>query len=281
MNSPSSSPTFRVAVLSVVKHDYLPRSVAAHPRFEPVVVADDASAPDWIHERNQQFADQFQVPYVRDVEAALRDYGAQVAVVSSEAERHCGLSLRAAEAGLHIIQDKPMSPSLPECDRLVAAVEKQGVKFLLWNRNCLPAVLQARECLEAGRIGEIHAAHVDFYFAKDAGPPKGSRAAGDPPRDWLTHQIQAHQDGSDGGVGKLPMGELQVEGIYPLAYLQMLTGAAVFAEVFPYLKKTVLTWGDFGKITLPQILGINHWIVICLIIIVGVCLFLWFEKKGL
>ena len=33
---------FRVAVLSVVKHDYLPRAVAAHPRFELVVVTDDA-----------------------------------------------------------------------------------------------------------------------------------------------------------------------------------------------------------------------------------------------
>ena len=35
---------FRVAVLSVVKHDYLPRAVAAHPRFELVVVTDDAPA---------------------------------------------------------------------------------------------------------------------------------------------------------------------------------------------------------------------------------------------
>jgi predicted dehydrogenase len=45
--------------------------------------------------------------------------------------------------------------------------------------------------------------------------------------DWEEHQKAAHIDGSDGGLGKAPMGELSIEGIYPLAYLRMLTGAEV------------------------------------------------------
>src|SRR5690606_12974356 len=48
---------FRCAVLSVAKHDYVARGVASHPRFELTVVADDPQVPDWIHERNQLFAD--------------------------------------------------------------------------------------------------------------------------------------------------------------------------------------------------------------------------------
>ncbi|MHB8771788.1 MAG: DUF6691 family protein [Syntrophales bacterium] len=63
--------------------------------------------------------------------------------------------------------------------------------------------------------------------------------------------------------------------------LGMLAGAALFAEAYPLLKVTVLTWGNFGKITIPQVLGVNHWIVIALCIIGGVLLFRWFEKKGL
>ena len=39
----------RCGVFSVVKHDYLPRAVAAHARFELVVVADDVDQPDWVH----------------------------------------------------------------------------------------------------------------------------------------------------------------------------------------------------------------------------------------
>ena len=34
--------------------------------------------------------------------------------------------------------------------------------------------------------------------------------------------------------------------------LGMLTGAAVFAEVYPFLKTSVLKWGDFGKVTIPR-----------------------------
>ena len=49
--------TFRCAVLSAVKHDYVARGLASHPRFELAVVADDPGVPEWAHERNQQFAD--------------------------------------------------------------------------------------------------------------------------------------------------------------------------------------------------------------------------------
>jgi hypothetical protein len=63
--------------------------------------------------------------------------------------------------------------------------------------------------------------------------------------------------------------------------LGMLTGAALFAETYPVLKTSVLTWGNYGKITIPQILGVNHWFVIAAFIIIGILMFRWFEKKGL
>jgi len=64
------------------------------------------------------------------------------------------------------------------------------------------------------------------------------------------------------------------------AILGMLAGAALFAESFPLLSRTVLTWGNLGKITLPQVLGINHWLVIAFLVAGGLLLFRWFEKKG-
>ena len=63
--------------------------------------------------------------------------------------------------------------------------------------------------------------------------------------------------------------------------LGMLAGAALFAEAYPGLKSSVLTWGDFGKITLPQVLGLSHWIIIVVLIAGGLALFRWFEKRGL
>jgi uncharacterized protein len=63
--------------------------------------------------------------------------------------------------------------------------------------------------------------------------------------------------------------------------LGMLVGAAIFSEVYPALKDSVLTWGAFGKVTVPQMLGINHWFVIVAFVAAGVLLLLWFEKKKL
>lgn len=61
----------------------------------------------------------------------------------------------------------------------------------------------------------------------------------------------------------------------------MLVGAALYAEAFLLMKKTVLTWGDYGKITLPGVLGINHWILIAAMVAGGIFLLGWFERKGL
>ena len=63
--------------------------------------------------------------------------------------------------------------------------------------------------------------------------------------------------------------------------LGMLLGAALYAEAYPFLKGNLLTWGNLGKITLPQILGINHWIVIPIFILLSLRLFFWFEKNDL
>lgn len=63
--------------------------------------------------------------------------------------------------------------------------------------------------------------------------------------------------------------------------LGMLAGAALYAEAFPAMKATILTWGNMGKITLPQLLGINHWFVIVPFVIGTLFLFRWIEKKEL
>lgn len=58
----------------------------------------------------------------------------------------------------------------------------------------------------------------------------------------------------------------------------MLVGASLYATLHPWMMETVLTWGDYGGITLPGILGINHWIVIAALIVLVLALFRWFEK---
>ena len=81
------------------------------------------------------------------------------------------------------------------------------------------------------------------------------------------------------GTSAGALGEGRWDALWGIA--GMLAGAALYAEVYPSLKNTVLTWGVFGKITLPRILGVNHWVIIILFFAAGLILFRWFEKKGL
>jgi uncharacterized membrane protein YedE/YeeE len=63
--------------------------------------------------------------------------------------------------------------------------------------------------------------------------------------------------------------------------LGMLAGAALYAEAYPFMKKTVLTWGDLGKISLPGALGVRHWVVIPAFAVAAFVLFMLFEKRRL
>ena len=74
------------------------------------------------------------------------------------------------------------------------------------------------------------------------------------------------------------LGEGRWHGVWVI--LGMLFGAAIYAEVYPAIKATVLNWGDFGKVTLPQVLGVSPWIAIPIFVVLLLLLFVWFEKKG-
>ncbi len=81
------------------------------------------------------------------------------------------------------------------------------------------------------------------------------------------------------GTSMGALGEGRWDAVWGI--LGMIVGAALFAEAYPWLKATVYTWGDLGKITLPQVLGVNHWVVIPLFVAGAGALFWWLEKKGL
>ena len=81
------------------------------------------------------------------------------------------------------------------------------------------------------------------------------------------------------GTSAGALGEGRWDAIWGL--FGMIAGAALYAEAFPLMQRTVLTWGNFGKISLPQVLGINHWPVIIVFIVGGLLLFRFIEKKGL
>jgi hypothetical protein len=61
----------------------------------------------------------------------------------------------------------------------------------------------------------------------------------------------------------------------------ILIGAGLFAAAYPHLNRWVLRKGDFGDVTLPQLLKVNPWIVILPACTLIICLLFWIERFGL
>ncbi len=81
------------------------------------------------------------------------------------------------------------------------------------------------------------------------------------------------------GTAAGALGEGRIDGLWGI--LGMLLGGAIYASAFPFMKAYIIPMGNFGKISLPQIIGINHWIVILIFAAFLVLLFRFFEKKKL
>ncbi len=75
------------------------------------------------------------------------------------------------------------------------------------------------------------------------------------------------------------LGEGRWHAIFAIA--GMIMGAAVYAELYPFFKSTVLAWADYGKIGLPDVLSVSPWIIAAAFWAGCIPLFIWFEKKGL
>lgn len=75
------------------------------------------------------------------------------------------------------------------------------------------------------------------------------------------------------------LGEGRWHAVFAIA--GMVAGAALYAELYPFFKSTVLAWKDFGKIGLQEALGISLWVIIPVFWAGTISLFFWFEKKGL
>jgi hypothetical protein len=61
--------------------------------------------------------------------------------------------------------------------------------------------------------------------------------------------------------------------------LGMLVGAGMFAEIYTFIKDNLMKWGDLGKLSIPKVIGINHWIVIAMIWAIMILMLMALEKK--
>ena len=75
-------------------------------------------------------------------------------VIASSTSAHVANVERCAEAGVHILCEKPLALNLDDCDRAIAAVEAAGVNLMIGHvRRFDSGYREAKRLIEAGAIG--------------------------------------------------------------------------------------------------------------------------------
>ena len=63
-----------------------------------------------------------------------------------------------------------------------------------------------------------------------------------------------------------------------MTIVKFMLSAIVVAAIYSYVKTHIISIGNYGKISVPHIIGINHWIVVIVFAVLALVLFRFFEK---
>ncbi len=107
-------------------------------------------------ERRKAFEDSYGLPTVDSLDALLGDPRVEAVMILTPPRSHAGLAIQAAQAGKHVLLEKPVDVTYSEARNIVEAVERErrklGVVFQFRFRD---ATMTLRELLRAGELGEL------------------------------------------------------------------------------------------------------------------------------
>jgi predicted dehydrogenase len=133
--------------------------------------------------RGQRFADQFGVPFYKNLDEFLRREDMQAAIVCSPTNQHQELVCAAAHAGKHVLCEKPIATSLADARKMIETCHSAGVLLQIpFVCRFYPMLQTARKLVQSGEIGRV----LGVIGGNRGVPPLPSTY---PP--WIVDPIQA------------------------------------------------------------------------------------------
>lgn len=128
----------------------------SYHRFVPEaeIVAVYARNPD----KAQAFAEKYHIPqWYTDMDKLIAESGCEVVDICLPNFLHAEATIKAAQAGKHVIIEKPLAVTLEQADAMIAACKQAGVKLMYAEELCFaPKYERVRHLVNEGAIGEIY-----------------------------------------------------------------------------------------------------------------------------
>ena len=106
-------------------------------------------------------------PAFTDLSTMLEEVDADAAIIGTPSGRHPDHAVRCAEAGLHVVSEKPMAITLDAADRMIKACDDAGVELFVIKQNRLNRTVQLlKRAVDKGRFGRIYFAQVNVFWTR-------------------------------------------------------------------------------------------------------------------
>lgn len=138
-----------------------------------------AAAADPRRPALERFHAEFGAAVFTDPEEMLRADLVDIVYIATPPEMHRAHVELAARYGKHVICEKPMALTLEDCDAMVRAAERAGVKLLAGHTHSFDApIRKMREIIDGGTIGPLVAVNTWNFNEFN-------------PRPWTTSELRA------------------------------------------------------------------------------------------
>jgi predicted dehydrogenase len=120
----------------------------------------------------QEFAAKHGIPRAYEsVEAMFEREKPDFVDIATRPESHLPLTGLAASRGIHVICQKPMAPTMPECAAMCDACKKPGTRLLIHeNWRWQPWYREAKRIIDTGTLGRLTHLSFDWRTGEGNGP---------------------------------------------------------------------------------------------------------------
>ena len=222
-------------------------------------------------EMAESFAKEFGARrWYADWQELLADDDIDAVYVATPVSMHAEQTIAAAEAGKHVLCEKPMALTVAECDAMIAAAQANGVKLgVAYYRHHYPVIARMRQLIASGDVGQVVLCQINAFewFNPEPEHPRHwliekEHAGGGPMFDFGCHRLEILVD-LFGPVGSLTsmLGKVvfdrEVEDT-AIAVLEHATGTRSVLSVTHAAKEsrdTVDIFGTLGSLHVPVLNG--------------------------
>lgn len=118
---------------------------------------------DPVIERAEHYAEKYGAKAFADYKQLLKEVKCDAVSVCTPNALHAPVTIAAAEAGAHVLVEKPMAISDEEAETMIQTAQKNEVYLMVGhNQRFMPPHVKAKEILQSGKLGKVLTFRTSF-----------------------------------------------------------------------------------------------------------------------